>query len=310
MVDVAWSEKPFAVSIAEADIVMGLVDSVVGKNAQISIPVLRTRLNTGDQIFDAGVRMSAFGAGLVKTDATGIIGISNQITVDPSAPAGSLVIDDVGKTTLNNSLIINAQGVTSSDGITLIGDDTNSRELTIHIDSSGNPIIACTGAEIIKVNNLINFLGGSRQGDNNAAQFGASADYSQFYSTANQSFQINAGSVVDTNVRLEIDSAGDIKTKTGIIRTIDSTDIVLSQVGLTGAGDYAIKQSAIGLTKINSSTGNAIRFSIADATKMSVNSDGSVSMTGLKSGANQGAAGAAANELWVDTADQSIKLGV
>lgn len=35
-----------------------------------------------------------------------------------------------------------------------------------------------------------------------------------------------------------------------------------------------------------------------------------VFMNVLKSGANQGAAGAAANELWVDTADQTIKLGV
>jgi len=38
--------------------------------------------------------------------------------------------------------------------------------------------------------------------------------------------------------------------------------------------------------------------------------DGGVFMTKLKSGANQVAAGAAANELWVDTADQTIKLGV
>ena len=38
--------------------------------------------------------------------------------------------------------------------------------------------------------------------------------------------------------------------------------------------------------------------------------DGGIFMTKLKSGANQGAAGAAANELWVDTADQTIKLGV
>ena len=38
--------------------------------------------------------------------------------------------------------------------------------------------------------------------------------------------------------------------------------------------------------------------------------DGGVFMANLKSGANQGAAGAAANELWIDTADQTIKVGV
>lgn len=36
---------------------------------------------------------------------------------------------------------------------------------------------------------------------------------------------------------------------------------------------------------------------------------GNMFAAGLKSGANQGAAGAAANELWVDTADQTVKRG-
>ena len=44
--------------------------------------------------------------------------------------------------------------------------------------------------------------------------------------------------------------------------------------------------------------------------RMKIDSDGGIFMYGLKSGANQGAAGAAANELWIDTADQSFKLGV
>jgi len=38
--------------------------------------------------------------------------------------------------------------------------------------------------------------------------------------------------------------------------------------------------------------------------------DGGIFMSTLKSGANQGAAGAAAGELWRDTADNSVKLGV
>jgi len=36
----------------------------------------------------------------------------------------------------------------------------------------------------------------------------------------------------------------------------------------------------------------------------------SLFLTGLKSGANQGAAGAAVNELWRDTADNTVKIGV
>lgn len=45
----------------------------------------------------------------------------------------------------------------------------------------------------------------------------------------------------------------------------------------------------------------AVRFMIAP--------DGGIFMYNLKAGANQGAAGAATDELWVDTDDQTIKLG-
>ena len=44
--------------------------------------------------------------------------------------------------------------------------------------------------------------------------------------------------------------------------------------------------------------------------RMKIASDGGIFMYGLKSGANQAAAGAAANELWHDTDDDTIKLGV
>ena len=44
-------------------------------------------------------------------------------------------------------------------------------------------------------------------------------------------------------------------------------------------------------------------------TRMRIDYDGGVFMTGLKSGTDQTNAGAATNELWVDTADQTIKLG-
>ena len=44
--------------------------------------------------------------------------------------------------------------------------------------------------------------------------------------------------------------------------------------------------------------------------KMKIAGDGGIFMYNLKSGANQVGAGAAANELWVDTGDQTIKLGV
>lgn len=43
---------------------------------------------------------------------------------------------------------------------------------------------------------------------------------------------------------------------------------------------------------------------------MSVLADGGISMVRMKSGTTQGGAGATANELWQDTGDNSIKIGV
>ncbi|KKN73144.1 hypothetical protein LCGC14_0404530, partial [marine sediment metagenome] len=50
------------------------------------------------------------------------------------------------------------------------------------------------------------------------------------------------------------------------------------------------------------------QFTVLGAARMKLYADGSF-LYNLKSGANQGAAGAGTDELWVDTADQSIKLG-
>ena len=43
---------------------------------------------------------------------------------------------------------------------------------------------------------------------------------------------------------------------------------------------------------------------------MTIKSDGGIFLNNLKSGATQGAAGAAAGELWHDTDDDTIKIGI
>jgi hypothetical protein len=53
-----------------------------------------------------------------------------------------------------------------------------------------------------------------------------------------------------------------------------------------------------------------INFKISGISKVQIASDGGVIMTGLKSGIDQAAAGAAANEIWCDTSDDyTLKLG-
>jgi len=66
------------------------------------------------------------------------------------------------------------------------------------------------------------------------------------------------------------------------------------------------------LVKISDKTGIDL-FKVFDddgAAVLTVVNDGGVFLTGIKSGSTQGAAGAAANELWHDTDDNTIKIGV
>jgi len=81
--------------------------------------------------------------------------------------------------------------------------------------------------------------------------------------------------------------------------TYDAGDTLLVQVS---AGDInRLTQSAME-AYIESIVTPLVGFEVA--------SDGGVFAYSLKSGVSQVAAGAAAYELWVDTADQTIKLGV
>lgn len=72
-------------------------------------------------------------------------------------------------------------------------------------------------------------------------------------------------------------------------------------VGVSTAGTFSIANSA--------TVGTTIRFSIDTSAKCTIS--GAVAAAGIKSGANQTAAGALANELWVDTsAAYVVKRGV
>jgi len=51
-------------------------------------------------------------------------------------------------------------------------------------------------------------------------------------------------------------------------------------------------------------------YTAANTDQIKLHIDGGVTMATLKSGINQEASGAVANELWIDTADNSIKVGV
>ena len=65
-----------------------------------------------------------------------------------------------------------------------------------------------------------------------------------------------------------------------------------------------------GILTINKTVSGGVDIRTNNIIRLRVLSDGGIQMVSLKSGANQGAAGAAADEIWVDTADQTLKLGV
>ena len=72
--------------------------------------------------------------------------------------------------------------------------------------------------------------------------------------------------------------------------------------------EWFVKLFILNLTKSIKPSDNLII--IAGGVPQITTTTSGVFMFNLKSGANQGAAGASANELWIDTADNSIKIGV
>jgi len=82
------------------------------------------------------------------------------------------------------------------------------------------------------------------------------------------------------------------------------------KIRVRDSGATAIIDSEVNDLIIRTSAAEPIDLQTNDVNlRVRIGSDGGVLMYALKSGANQGAAGAAADELWVDTGDQTIKLG-
>jgi len=91
------------------------------------------------------------------------------------------------------------------------------------------------------------------------------------------------------------------------IRNTDGADASTLGMGINTTSGYAYIQSR------NDAAGviQPLTFWVGGSTRaVDILTDGGIKMSNLKSGVNQAGAGAAANELWVDTADNSIKIGV
>lgn len=116
-------------------------------------------------------------------------------------------------------------------------------------------------------------------------------------------------------VRIHADGKVDIPGHLGVGRVASTLgcDVQLTrdnQFVIRGrnmhAGGYGVMAQTVGTT-----AGEYILACYSDSYKFRVMGDGGIHADSLKSGINQGAAGAAANELWVDTDDDNtIKLGV
>ena len=115
--------------------------------------------------------------------------------------------------------------------------------------------------------------------------------------------------VVDKAVLADtiIVSSGEASSTTGsVIITLDSYNSIgfnRARARIKSFKDGSGDAKASGLGFYTSNSGGTV------AENLRIDNSGGIFMYNLKSGANQGAAGAAANELWVDTADQTIKLG-
>jgi len=135
----------------------------------------------------------------------------------------------------------------------------------------------------------------------------ADADYGKIYTKNDNKFYFQDGAGAEhTFVKV----AGD--TMTGDL-TVGATTYIgdtADKIRVRDSGATAIIDSEVNDLIIRTSAAEPIDLQTNDVNlRVRIGSDGGVLMYALKSGANQGAAGAAADELWVDTGDQTIKLG-
>jgi hypothetical protein len=79
---------------------------------------------------------------------------------------------------------------------------------------------------------------------------------------------------------------------------VDTADIVFTVTGVNVSAELSAARQA------------QLAYLNQDVKTTASPSFTSLSLTGLKSGATQGAAGAVADELWHDTGDNTIKIGV
>ena len=118
---------------------------------------------------------------------------------------------------------------------------------------------------------------------------------------------------VQGDVITEVGSAGTITGAANIVTFANIADAatISNLFGLyiftpTVAGNKVTNEYGIYIAAQN--TGLTLNYAIYTNAGL-VRFGDSIFCTGLKSGANQGAAGAAANELWHDTTDDTIKIG-
>lgn len=135
---------------------------------------------------------------------------------------------------------------------------------------------------------------------------------SQWLGTFDDSVVINAQT--GKSVILAINAASILSVLAG---GIDVTGSITASLNITSRGNIQVLPVGVNsdaqVIITPTGTGNSYvsyGANLLFSNGITFDNTGAVFIANMKSGASQGAAGAAANELWRDTADNSVKLGV
>jgi len=265
-------------------------------NGQNTIITGNTLINTGPNNFKFSSTISSRPQIIIE-----------NINIDSSGPSLVLWKKSIGSAADDDALgHIYFVGLDSGDGTTTYVDIVGQSADVTHLDEAGKLdfqfiMDGTNGVSFLKMsayNGAVNegsivFNDGSRdidfrvESDNDAnAFFIQGSDGKSGFGTATP------------NARVDIKSAGNSTVVFNCDSSLDNDSLFYVYQDADGDGLIRLQDAGANITFQAHSNGD------------NYFNGGPVFMSALKSGANQAAAGAAVNELWHDTNDNSIKIGV
>ncbi len=267
-----------------------LVGTASGALAWESGATVRTSLGLGnveDTVHSTDAHTMTIDGRDVSVDGTKLDGI--EALADVTATAETSHADVLQDGDFGSNGLMERTGV-GSYGIKAIGTDVQAYHANLAAIAAGT----WTGAASITTLGTITTCGGITLADGGVIRC-AGAPIVTFNDTGDTLVITGCQVGIGTAPSFPLHVVGSIFSDTQFV----VTNVSQLRFAADAGGVYFLNDSAV-----------PSYFTTSGAAKMEIGATTGIWFHQLKSGANQGAAGAAAKEIWVDTADQTIKLGV